>query len=259
MPYRSWCESCVEGRGLGEQRGRHAGRVHETPRVVIDYWHITTGNLKLRKELADEYPLNAEGDAALQTARAEQNVMKCLIARCNESKAVFAHAIPVKGDDEDHYVADLVATDVAFMGHIKLIIKTDNEPALRKLATVALERIRCQVGQEDSTVEKISAEQSAAYESASNGGTECGTSRPRAIPHHQALHREAHRTRGASHSSSVSMAARARLPHPQRHEGRIRWQDGLEATPWSRLRTEIDRISGECILQNPSEGPTARC
>ena len=69
MPYRSWCECCVEGRGLGEQRGRHTGRVHEIPRVGIDYWYITTGNLKLRKELADEYPLNAEGDAALQAAR----------------------------------------------------------------------------------------------------------------------------------------------------------------------------------------------
>ena len=100
--------------------------------------------------------------------------MKCLIARCHGSKAVFAHAVPIKGDDEDHYVADLIATDVAFMGHIKLIIKTDNEPALRRLATVSLERIRCQIGQEDSEVEKISSEQSAAYESASNGETECG-------------------------------------------------------------------------------------
>ena len=54
MPCRSWCDSCVEGRGLGEQRGRHAGRIHETPRVGIDYWYITTGSLKLRKELADE-------------------------------------------------------------------------------------------------------------------------------------------------------------------------------------------------------------
>ena len=49
---------------------------------------------------------------------------------------MFAHAIPVKGDDEDHYVADLVASDVSFMGHTKVIIKPDNEPALRKLANL---------------------------------------------------------------------------------------------------------------------------
>ena len=101
-PYRSWCGSCVEGRGLGEQRGRHAGRVHEIPRVGVDYWYITTGTLKLRKELADVYPLNEEGNAALQAARSERKVMKCLIARCHESKAVFAHAMLVKCDDEEH-------------------------------------------------------------------------------------------------------------------------------------------------------------
>ena len=55
-PHRSWCDSCVEGRGLGEQRGRHKGRAHEIPRVGIDYWYITSGTLKMRKELADEYP-----------------------------------------------------------------------------------------------------------------------------------------------------------------------------------------------------------
>ena len=137
-PYRSWCDSCVGGRGLGEQRGRHTGRAHEIPRVGIDYWYIITGNLKMRKELVDEYPLNDEGDAALQTARSERKVMKCLIARCHESKAVFARAIPVKGDDEEHYVADFIASDVSFMGHIKLIIKTDNGPALRKLTPVSL-------------------------------------------------------------------------------------------------------------------------
>lgn len=26
MPYRNWCPHCVDGRGLGEQRGRHVGR-----------------------------------------------------------------------------------------------------------------------------------------------------------------------------------------------------------------------------------------
>ena len=31
MPYRSWCQHCVAGRGLGEQRGRHVGRKLEIP------------------------------------------------------------------------------------------------------------------------------------------------------------------------------------------------------------------------------------
>ena len=40
-PYRSWCEECVKGRGLGEQRGRHVGRAHSIPIVGLDYSYIT--------------------------------------------------------------------------------------------------------------------------------------------------------------------------------------------------------------------------
>ena len=100
--------------------------------------------------------------------------MKCLILRCHESKAIFAHSIPVKGDDEDHYVADLIATDVAFMGHVKLLLKSDNEPALLKLAEASLMKIRVQAQKDETPVQSVSSEQAAEYESPSNGGTECG-------------------------------------------------------------------------------------
>ncbi len=174
IPYRNWCDECARGRGLGEQRGRHVGRAHEIPRVGIDYWYITTGSLKQRNELIDEYPLTSKGDAALEEARKQRDIMKCLIVRCHESKAIFAHAIPVKGDDEDHDVADLIASDVAFMGHVRLLLKSDNEPALLKLAEAALLKIRCQVQKDESPVKSVSSEQAAKYEIASNGGTECG-------------------------------------------------------------------------------------
>ena len=54
MPYRSWCDACARGRGLGEQRGRHVGRAHDIPRVGVDYWFITRGGLFKRSEL--DYP-----------------------------------------------------------------------------------------------------------------------------------------------------------------------------------------------------------
>ena len=73
LPYRNWCPECVAGRGLGEQRGRHAGRDHEIPRVGIDYWFITTGGLKTRRELIDEYPDSVEGNLALERARRAQD------------------------------------------------------------------------------------------------------------------------------------------------------------------------------------------
>ncbi len=75
IPYRSWCDECARGRGLGEQRGRHTGRAHEIPRVGVDYWYITTGGLKQRKELAEVYPQTADGDAALEQARAHKELI----------------------------------------------------------------------------------------------------------------------------------------------------------------------------------------
>ncbi len=54
LPYRSWCDACARGRGLGEQRGRHAGRPHGIPRVGVDYWFITRGGLFKRSDL--DYP-----------------------------------------------------------------------------------------------------------------------------------------------------------------------------------------------------------
>ncbi len=71
-------------------------------------------------------------------------------------------------------MASLIATDVAFMGHIRLLLKNDNEPALVKLAEAALLKMRCQVQEEKSPVKSVSSEQAAEYESASNGGAECG-------------------------------------------------------------------------------------
>ncbi len=167
LPYRSWCDACARGRGLGEQRGRHAGRPHGIPRVGVDYWFITRGGLFRRSEL--DYPETPEGQGKLDEDRRLGKVMKCIIVRCHESKAVFAHAIPCKGPDEDGYVVDLVVSDVVFMGHTKLILKSDNEVSLLALVAQALMAIRC-----EANVASVTSEQAQEYESASNGGTETG-------------------------------------------------------------------------------------
>ncbi len=111
LPYRSWCEECVMGRGLGEQRGSHAEGEHRVPRVGIDYWYITSGSLTKFEEL--EYGDGDDGKAKLLEDRKKGTAVKCLIVRCHETKNVFAHVIPCKGADEDNYVVDLVTSDVA--------------------------------------------------------------------------------------------------------------------------------------------------
>ena len=77
---------------------------------------------------------------------------------------------PLQGADEDKYVTSLITSDVAFMGHVKLILKSDNEAALLTLVRAALQEIRCTVPD----VTHATSEEAAAYESPSNGGTECG-------------------------------------------------------------------------------------
>ncbi len=60
IPYRRWCDCCVEGRGIGEQRGRHGKRPHGIPRVGLDYFYITSGSIKKREEL--KFSMDATGE-----------------------------------------------------------------------------------------------------------------------------------------------------------------------------------------------------
>ena len=124
--------------------------------------------------MKDDFPENEAGNAKLDVARAEHKIMKCIAVRCHESNAIFSHNVPVKGRDEDNYVAGLLATDVEFMGHAELILKTDNEPAVLALATAALLNIRIDAQKDESPARSVSMEHSAEHESQSNGGTECG-------------------------------------------------------------------------------------
>ena len=143
IPYRSWCSECIMGRGLCEQRGRHVGRPHDIPRVGIDYWFITTGSVKLRHEL--DFEQSTEGDAKLNEARKEGKVVKCLIIRCYETKCIFAYVVPVKGADEDGYAVQLVVNAVVWLGHVRVILKSDGEPAVTKLVQESLKEVKCSV------------------------------------------------------------------------------------------------------------------
>ena len=196
-PFRNWCKECCMGRGLGEQRGAHSGREHSIPRVGVDFWYITTGGVKKRDELI--HAKDDDGEAKLLEDRRAGSLVKCLIVRCHETKCLFAHIVPCRGGDqascgssssrgihrgseelhpsaaiaatdEEKYITDLVCSDVAWLGHAKLILKSDNEKAILSLVSRALKALKCQV----EGLEAATSEQSQAYDSQSNGGTEVG-------------------------------------------------------------------------------------
>ena len=139
--------------------------------------------------------------------------------------------IPFKGKLEDPYVVDLVFSDVAWLGHVKLILKGDNEKALVALIDKALKVLRCQV----EALENVSAEHSQPYDSPSYGGTEVGI---RAV---RGLFRTLRLCLGrrVGHSITVDHPITSWLIEFTCHvlKTNVRGEDGM--TPWARARDEL--------------------
>ena len=79
LPYRSWCNECVEARGVGEP---HRSRADQRTVCVFafDYLFIGKDGVPIRREDLTEH-------------RDEVDV-KILIAKDTRGKAVFSHVIP---------------------------------------------------------------------------------------------------------------------------------------------------------------------
>jgi len=171
VPYRSWCRHCVLGRALGEKRGATTGRPHSIPRVGLDYFFITAeGTAYGRRGLVPlGYPDDDDGDAKLTEARRTGQMLKCLIVRCYDSKVVIARIVPQKGIDEDRLVIDLVISDLKWLGHSRVLLKCDNEPAITALTNAV-----CEAAKSEGLVQTASVEHSPATDSQANGGTEVG-------------------------------------------------------------------------------------
>lgn len=101
-------------------------------RIHLWIQNPTKEGLRRRDEFAKE--LGDAGDEAITQAMTKGEVVKCLLVRCLHGKNVFAHVVPQKGDDADHYCAKLAAAGIEWLGHTRIIVKTDNEKS-----SVALE------------------------------------------------------------------------------------------------------------------------
>ena len=158
LPYRSWCRWCVLGRGRGLQHRIRTGPV--IPIIGLDYFFLTGAGVVLQKELKMD-------DMQVNEARTKGEVVKCLVVRCYVSKAVFGHVIPCKGLDEDGVVVTKILHDLEWLGHTRIIIKADNEPAIQALAKRAIDVAKIEL----KDMEQVSKEDPVAYDSMTNGGT----------------------------------------------------------------------------------------
>ena len=152
MPYRSWCEFCVKGRGTGEQH-----KVKEKgclPIIAFDYLYLTEGRVLRREELEEDDEKKTQ--------------VKVLVVKDLKTKAVFAHVVPQKGVDADGYAVVRLVEDIKWLGHTRVILKADNEKAIVKLLHDSLRRIKTEV----MGLEQVSKEHPPSYDSRSNGAIE---------------------------------------------------------------------------------------
>ena len=122
LPYRCWCPECVEAFGREKPHTRTQGE-RVLPLISCDYAYQTDKGVFSRDELTED-----ERAAAL----------RILVAFDHATATPFAHAVPRKGADPDGYVADQIRKDVLWLGHSKVVIRSDNEPALVQVIERAL-------------------------------------------------------------------------------------------------------------------------
>ena len=151
LPFRSWCPECVAGRATGEQ---HIARKEEKQisTFSMDYLYLTKSRIVEREALL----------------AGEEVELKVLVAKDSKSKTIFAHAVDAKGSDDEGYGITRIVEDIAWLGHTKLILKSDNEPAILKLLKDALKTARVEIQE----LEQIQDEQAVKYDSKTNGDAE---------------------------------------------------------------------------------------
>ncbi len=111
MPFRPWCEVCVESRGREDphfqKRKKNPGEARDKPTVGLDY--------------------KTFGQAAN-----EEDKVTMIVARDRQTKMTFAHVTDCKGP-RDEWIVNRLVEDIGTLGHADVIIKTDGEPALVKV------------------------------------------------------------------------------------------------------------------------------
>ena len=121
--------------------------------MSVDYMFVSPKGIILKSEVENRWENPPDG------------CTKVLAGMCSSSKALFAFAVPQKGSDADGYAAKSLAENVSWLGHARLGVRSDNEPAIVKLIAMAVNSLK--LSGVDVTVEG-----SPPYDPQSNGAAE---------------------------------------------------------------------------------------
>ena len=158
-PFRSWCKVCVMGQSVTKGHfKRREDEESQVPTVSLDYMFMTEGSEQEKEEKGGM-----------------ESGMPILVILDHETDMCFAAVVPEKGVHA--YAVIRASNDIALTGHTSLILKSDNEPAIMALKNA----VKAESSQQITTTavaarrqrsSKMIGEESAAYDSASNGKVE---------------------------------------------------------------------------------------
>ena len=153
LPYRAWCPDCVEA--FAREMAHHQSSLErrEFPLISVDYFFLSSKGVITRDETDETWE------------KPPTDSLRGLAGICSSTKTPFAHAVPQKGDDSNGYAAKCVADSIAWMGHARVGIRSDNEPAIVSLVAAAANILKL------SGVD-VTCEGSVPYDPQSNGAAE---------------------------------------------------------------------------------------
>ena len=138
LPFRAWCRHCVKGKAKGLPHRIKKERVEEqVPLVSIDYMFM--------------HDKQKEG---------EERGMPILVMKDRKTRVVRARVVPQKG--RNAYAIKILAGMIVSLGYKKILLKSDQEPAVLALK----EAVKNELG-----IEVID-EESPEYDSQANGEVE---------------------------------------------------------------------------------------
>ena len=122
IPFRSWCSHCVKGKAHGNQhrRRRVVEREDREPLVSVDYMFM--------------HDNQGEG---------EEKGMPIMVVKDRKTRIIRARVVPKKGN-HGYGIKVLIGVPES-LGHVEVILKSDQEPALMSLKDAVKSQVRVDV------------------------------------------------------------------------------------------------------------------
>ena len=137
MDFRSWCAACVRGRAQANPSRTVKGLFaeHVLPRVRMDYAHLT------------EEVETKEGEHGEERTVSSNASLTCAVMQESLTKSVWAYAVASKGAKEN-WMVDQVLEDLETAGlrNDRIVLKTDQEPAITEVMKEVQRRRECDYG-----------------------------------------------------------------------------------------------------------------